>query len=446
MCFSHVLQKSMSLSLYNKKRNFQETPEPAGKEKSSKGVLRFVVQKHDASSLHYDFRLEVMGVLKSWAVPKGPSINPADKRLAMQVEDHPLDYRNFEGIIPEGNYGAGTVIIWDEGTYTAMDENGSKAATEKAVADGLETGNVTFVLHGKKLNGVFSLVQLKRDKSGKSWLLVKGKDDFSGSEDVTLQNTSVRSGKTIAQVAKEAGIEPKHPEGAAPAKAKTASKKTTTKKTATKSKAAKKTAPVKLSATTSKLQLDLQNEEQTVTLNKQELLLTSLHKPYWKQETFSKGHMLNYYLQVAPYLLPYLLGRPQSLHRYPNGIDAPGFYQKDVLGKVPEWLALHEDFSESTNAPVHYLVCTNEASLMYMANLGCIELHPWHSRIKAIHNPDWCLIDLDPDVSNSYDQVVETAQVVKRFLDDLGARVVSENVRLHRPAHLYSTGCQIQLR
>jgi bifunctional non-homologous end joining protein LigD len=234
----------------------------------------------------------------------------------------------------------------------------------------------------------------------------------------------VRSGKTIAQVAKEAGVVPNHPEeGRAPAKSKTTSTKTTTAKRATAKKgtAAKKAAPIKLDAKTANLQLDLANEQQAITLNKRELTLTSLHKPYWKAETFSKGHMLNYYLQVAPYLLPYLLGRPQSLHRYPNGIDAPGFYQKDVLGKVPDWMALHEDFSESTSKAVHYLVCTNEATLIYMANLGCIEMHPWHSRVSSIHHPNWCLIDLDPDVSNMYDQVVETAQVVKKILDDVGA-------------------------
>ena len=141
----------MSLSLYKKKRRFNETPEPVGKEKSSKGLFRFVIQKHDASHLHYDFRLEMEGVLKSWAVPKGPSLNPSDKRLAMHVEDHPYDYRTFEGVIPAGNYGGGTVIVWDEGTYEPMEAQGlNRKEQESLLLKQLHSGNLKLRMHGKK--------------------------------------------------------------------------------------------------------------------------------------------------------------------------------------------------------------------------------------------------------------------------------------------------------
>src|SRR6186713_1412012 len=136
----------MSLRVYNKKRHFKETPEPSGKSKAaSKKNLTFVIQRHDASHLHFDFRLELNGVLKSWAVPKGPSLNPADKRLAIQVEDHPLAYGKFEGEIPEGNYGAGTVAIWDSGTYTPENTSGD---AQKELAKELHRGSLKFSMNG----------------------------------------------------------------------------------------------------------------------------------------------------------------------------------------------------------------------------------------------------------------------------------------------------------
>ncbi len=184
----------MALTLYNKKRNFKETSEPTGKVKKSASKLSFVIQRHKASRLHYDFRLELDGVLKSWAVPKGPSLNPKDKRLAMMVEDHPYDYKDFTGIIPEGNYGAGIVEIWDKGTYADVD-NSSKEVAEKKLRAGLKSGDLKFQLFGKKLNGEFALVKLK-GKEDNSWLLIKHRDKYAvdsdyNSEDDTQKNSPI---------------------------------------------------------------------------------------------------------------------------------------------------------------------------------------------------------------------------------------------------------------
>src|SRR3954471_13206880 len=161
----------MELSKYKQKRSFDKTPEPTGGKASGK-ELRFVVQKHDASHLHYDFRLEMEGVLKSWAIPKGPSLDPQVKRLAMMVEDHPYDYKDFEGIIPEGNYGAGTVIVWDEGTYEPIAFNGDPEKAEKHLLEQLRKGSLKITLHGKKLKGEFALVQIKSSEDN-TWLLIK---------------------------------------------------------------------------------------------------------------------------------------------------------------------------------------------------------------------------------------------------------------------------------
>src|SRR5450432_1968791 len=184
----------MALTLYNKKRNFKETSEPSGKLKKSASKLEFVIQRHKASRLHYDFRLEMDGVLKSWAVPKGPSLNPKDKRLAMMVEDHPYDYKDFAGIIPEGNYGAGIVEIWDQGTYADLD-NSDKISSEKKLKAGLKAGNLKFRLFGKKLKGEFAIVKLK-SKEDNTWLLIKHDDAYAvhdeySSEEDTPDNSPI---------------------------------------------------------------------------------------------------------------------------------------------------------------------------------------------------------------------------------------------------------------
>ncbi len=185
----------MGLEKYRRKRKFDATPEPHGSDAPTKQhKLAYVVQEHHASSLHYDFRLELDGVLKSWAVPKGPSLNPHEHHLAIQTEDHPYEYRRFEGVIPEGNYGAGNVIIWDEGWYEAR--KGDAAASEKTLRSELKKGHLTFILHGSKLKGEFALIRMPHGPKG-GWLLVKKGDEFASSNNVTKQDTSVKSHKRV---------------------------------------------------------------------------------------------------------------------------------------------------------------------------------------------------------------------------------------------------------
>lgn len=165
----------MSLTLYKKKRNFKSTPEPKGKKEAKGPKLSFVIQKHHASHLHYDFRLEMKGVLKSWAVPKGPSMVAGEKRLAVHVEDHPLPYGKFYGEIPEGNYGAGMVEIWDNGTYTTTEATNDP---ERTLLKQLEKGNLKFTMNGKHLKGSFALVRINDGKE-KNWLLIKKSDEYA---------------------------------------------------------------------------------------------------------------------------------------------------------------------------------------------------------------------------------------------------------------------------
>ncbi len=192
----------MTLQEYRRKRDFRRTAEPRGgaQPRRAAGATRkprFVVHKHDASRLHYDLRLEMEGVLKSWAVPKGPSLNPQDKRLAVMVEDHPLAYADFEGAIPQGEYGAGTVMIWDEGTYHAVGDASGPAALAK--------GELKFNLSGTKLKGGWVLVRTKWRGEDKNWLLIKEKDDFASTRGDILQQRpdSARSRRSMEQIAQE---------------------------------------------------------------------------------------------------------------------------------------------------------------------------------------------------------------------------------------------------
>jgi bifunctional non-homologous end joining protein LigD len=183
-----------SLTEYKKKRHFNKTPEPGPEKKRTKTGNTFVIQKHRATALHYDFRLEADGVLKSWAVPKGPSLDPKVRRLAMQVEDHPVDYADFEGVIPEGEYGGGTVMVWDYGTYEPEDGVDVSAALRK--------GELKFSLNGKKLKGSWVLVRTK----DRQWLLIKHRDYYTTEEDVTeIAPASILTRRTLAEIAEDEG-------------------------------------------------------------------------------------------------------------------------------------------------------------------------------------------------------------------------------------------------
>ncbi|MCD9015242.1 DNA ligase D [Parachryseolinea silvisoli] len=789
----------MSLLKYKQKRSFDATPEPTGGKAASER-LRFVIQKHAASHLHYDFRLEMEGVLKSWAVPKGPSMDPAVKRLAMMVEDHPYDYRTFEGVIPERNYGAGTVIVWDEGYYEPAEGDYSmKADADKNLRHQLYSGKLKIVLHGKKLKGLFAVVKAKgRGENG--WLLMKMDDKYATNEDILKKDKSVLSRKTVEQMqAKPTNVYGQVEKKEKAQKTLSAAKVTAPRKTNKPHKAAasttkekkviaKATHPMKVAARTPKASrkqkatthkaLDdasyapffkelspmlatrvdkpfdepgwiyevkwdgyravafmndkqvelksrndksfnekfypiyqalqdwginaivdgevvvvkdsgasdfgsLQNwrseadgqllyyvfdllwlegkdlrhlplttrrevlkalspkeghiqisdafevsgtefynaakemglegmiakkadspyvsgertyhwlkikaderqemviggytrnegssklfssllvgvyqgkrlvytgkvgtgfndkqqremvkafeplitdkapfdeepdynkpsrfnprpakasavwlkpklvcevsyaemtsdgvmrhpsfeglrtdkkakdvvreiasntkhvvEKETVAskalvkpskkgerktlLNptdetqvrpvaEHEIKFTNLSKLYWPEDKVTKRDMLNYYYQVAPYILPYLIDRPQSLNRFPNGIHGKSFYQKDVTGKVPDWVETYlYHSSEEADVDKHFMIPKSEADVLLMAAMGCIELNPWSSRIQKPDHPDWCIIDLDPDTGNTFEQVIQAAQVTKQVLD--GAGIVS---------------------
>jgi len=189
---------SDTLDDYREKRDFSRTPEPPGERDAAAAHPIFVIQKHDATTLHYDFRLEADGVLKSWAVPKGPSLDPGEKRLAIPTEDHPLDYADFEGVIPAGSYGAGTVLVWDRGTYQNLTRKGGR---DVPVAEALRQGHVSFRLDGEKVRGGYALTRFRTGK-GEAWLLVKKNDAEAdpGCDPVGMEPRSVVSGRTLEEI------------------------------------------------------------------------------------------------------------------------------------------------------------------------------------------------------------------------------------------------------
>ncbi|MEX2404536.1 MAG: DNA ligase D [Balneolales bacterium] len=679
----------MSLDQYKRKRDFHNSPEPEVVLTNSKESedLRFVVQRHNASRLHYDLRLEVKGVLKSWAVPKGPSMNPEDKRLAIMVEDHPYEYINFAGVIPKGSYGAGIVEIWDSGTYTSNGRN-----NENEILGALNEGNLKIQLSGEKLKGGFDLVQIKNNDN--SWLLIKRKDEFAvpgpyDSEEYPPKKIEDKLGelvpddgeekkslphrlqpmlakvkkepfdhpdwifeikwdgyRTIAEIGNdhlelfsrnglkfsskyksitnelkkikynavldgeivvldEEGhanfqalqhYEEKHQknlcyyvfdllhlegrnlfnvplikrkkllkeilpdsfkilysdhiveqgkaffemlrkkeiEGMMAKHAKSEylpgqrsgdwlKIKAENRQDAviggfTEPKGSRKhfgslvlgvyqngdlhfighsgggistkslseileklkplrqdkspfKGPVKTNSQVTWIEPELvcevsytewtkegqmrhpkflglrpdkdalevvreekdhaidespdknetNNQNRRIEINDIPLSLTNLKKLYWPDEKYTKGDLISYYREIADFILPYLKDRPESLHRHPEGIKGKGFFQKDMRDLSPEWAETIPIYSGSAKKEINYLLCQNEATLIFMTNLGCIELHPWNSRVQSLEQPDYFVIDIDPD-ENPFDQIIKVALTVKDVLDDAGIR------------------------
>jgi DNA ligase D-like protein (predicted polymerase)/DNA ligase D-like protein (predicted 3'-phosphoesterase) len=372
----------MTLSKYKEKRNFEETSEPKGKS-GKKNLFRFVIQRHDATRLHYDFRLELGGVLKSWAVPKGPSMNTDDKRLAVMVEDHPVDYIDFHGTIPEGNYGAGEVEVWDSGKFFPVNEELEKISETQALK-ALEKGELKIFLKGEKIEGGFVLVRMKKDE--KNWLLIKHKDEFSTDKPYDIEKIDKK---------KVAVREKNETE---------------------KSLANNRTSPRNSNKKTEKQKVQVRKNKAM----KHKPELTHTDKIYWPDEKYTKGDLLEYYEHIAPYILPYLKDRPLSLKRNPNGIQEEGFFHKDAGDIAPDWMKTKEIYSESTDKMINYLVCNDVESLLFIANLGCIEMNPWNSTIDEQDKPDYIVMDIDPSEQNTFDEVIDVALTIREILTEAG--------------------------
>lgn len=391
----------MGLETYQKMRDFRRTPEPKGKV-SKVNRRRFVVQEHHASKLHFDFRLEMGGVLKSWSVPRGPSLDPAEKRLAVETEDHPVEYLKFEGHIPEGEYGAGEHMRWDGGTYETV---GDAPALEQ-----YEAGRLDFELKGEKLRGAFTLVRMKGREG--QWLLMKRTDEFAERDWALKLREPVDGKDTIEGKSKKAKVKSEDEGGSGKSRS-AGVKKFDAKKAAKGSKVASAGA-----LKSKKLEGDL-----NVRVGGEVVPLTHLERVYWPDEGYTKGDLVKYYHEISRHILPYLEGRPLIMKRYPSGIKGQSFHQHDVHQEVPDFMqtaALEvEDGGEHT---VDYIVGTGEATLLYMANLGAIERHPWHSRVEDLEHPDWFVFDLDPSEGVEFTTICDVALTTREVLARVGLK------------------------
>lgn len=444
-----VLIQTAELEKYRQKRSFDQTPEPQGGKADSEKLV-FVVQKHDASHLHYDFRIEVRGVLKSWAVPKGPSMKSSDHRLAMETEDHPYDYKDFEGIIPEGQYGGGTVLVWDTGTYEPAEKIEGKAAQEKWLLANYYKNKLSLILHGKKLQGKFSLVKTF-GKAENAWLLTKAKDDFETDEDITKKDQSVISGYTILEMAMDENAkvwQSNRPKSVDVTELKTAedavelvaeiegpdalneaveedvAEPITAHKTVGElfpRADNKRSTRSKLTAESNwnKVFEEKIKSEGQITVEGEQLHLTNIEKKLWKST--NKALLITYYNSIADVILPHLKDRPLSLYLKNLNAGAPGLYIKDMEGFQPDFLDIfstkRKHKAKGKADVIDYAVCNCLPALLWLVNLGCIDFNPWNSSVQNPLEPDFIAIDLDPS-DEDFKKAVKTVIAAKQYFDE----------------------------
>jgi bifunctional non-homologous end joining protein LigD len=391
--------RSGELDTYQAKRDFTKTAEPAGAVEERAVGHRFVIQRHRARRLHYDFRLEGGGVLVSWAVPKGVTLDPSQRHLAVHVEDHPLDYIDFEGVIPRGEYGGGDVIVWDRGTY----ELHVHADLMEAVA----AGEVHAELFGEKVRGRIVIIRTKRSEGGKEqWLLMHKRDETAvDGWDPEEHPRSVLSGRTNDEVAAdpdrlwtregEQDLKADLPTYAGPTEDELAA-------------------------------LDDLPAKGTWVLQGRELKLTNLDKPLFPERDgggpVTKREVIRYYACVASTMLPYLDDRPLNLHRYPDGSEKPGFWQKQAPDYTPDWIRQWRREDADDGESECYIVADSAPTLAWLANHAALELHAWTSRIPDVSKPTYALVDLDPGTETEWEELLTLARLHRTALEHLGVR------------------------
>ncbi len=409
------------LAPYQGKRDFARTPEPAGAppQGDAAGPRRFVVQRHRARRLHYDLRFEIDGVLVSWAVPKGPTLDPDVKRIAVHVEDHPIEYLEFEGIIPRGEYGGGDVIVWDLGTWEphATDDPAASVAAGELHAD----------VTGHKLRGRLVLVRSGRDRADSNqWLLLHKKDEYAvAGWDPEDHPRSVLSGRTNDEVKA-------HPQrmwraDLPPAQASVAIGDVAA---AGEPDADRPDLDEYVAAGPHPAELDalaaLGPGGGTWEVFGHRLKVTNLDKVLFPardgEAPVTKREFIGYAARIAPVVLPYLAGRALNMNRFPGGAQTKGFWHKQLPDHAPQWLPRWQNPNADPGDATTYLVVDEPAALVWAANFGALEWHAWTARTDQPRTPTYALIDIDAGPATSWDDVLVLARLHRTALEHLGVR------------------------